>query len=80
MKRKGICYVCGCTEFDACDEGCGWANLKKTLCTACVALSPAERLAKKADAVSELSQRYDQAREEELDLERRLAVLQSEGR
>lgn len=29
----GICRVCGCTHFDPCPEGCGWAD--EDLCTAC---------------------------------------------
>lgn len=29
-----ICRECGCTEQDACPEGCGWAE--PDLCTACV--------------------------------------------
>lgn len=28
-----ICLVCGCTQNDACAEGCGWA--KPDLCTSC---------------------------------------------
>lgn len=30
----GVCRVCGCSQNDACDEGCGWAAAD--LCTACV--------------------------------------------
>lgn len=29
------CLTCGCTERQACPEGCGWANAAQTLCTAC---------------------------------------------
>lgn len=29
-----VCRVCRCSEQDACDEGCGWAD--DDLCTACV--------------------------------------------
>jgi hypothetical protein len=28
-----VCRACGCTENDACDEGCGWAE--PDLCTVC---------------------------------------------
>ncbi|MFP4538718.1 MAG: hypothetical protein ACLFPA_10500 [Dichotomicrobium sp.] len=28
-----VCRVCGCTEHDACPEGCGWAEAD--LCTSC---------------------------------------------
>jgi len=28
-----VCHACGCSQEDACDEGCGWAS--ETLCTAC---------------------------------------------
>ncbi len=34
-----VCRVCGCSENDACDEGCSWAELD--LCTACE-VDPAE--------------------------------------
>lgn len=30
-----VCRVCGCSENDACEEGCGWAEAD--LCTACAA-------------------------------------------
>lgn len=30
-----ICRECGCTEHDACDGGCAWAD--ESLCTSCVA-------------------------------------------
>ena len=30
----GVCRACGCSQNDACDEGCGWAA--EDLCTACV--------------------------------------------
>lgn len=29
----GVCRACGCSQNDACDEGCGWAD--EDLCTAC---------------------------------------------
>jgi hypothetical protein len=32
----GMCRVCGCTEFEACPGGCGWADETHTLCTNCV--------------------------------------------
>ncbi len=28
-----VCERCGCSQHDACDEGCGWA--RENLCTAC---------------------------------------------
>lgn len=30
-----VCEACGCSEDDACDQGCAWA--RDNLCTACVA-------------------------------------------
>jgi len=30
-----ICRVCGCTELDACDEGCAWVDADRDLCTSC---------------------------------------------
>lgn len=41
MTRKSsdpACRVCGCTEHNACDEGCSWARVAKgeaPLCSAC---------------------------------------------
>lgn len=32
-----FCWLCGCTEDNACEEGCDWANEEKIVCTACVA-------------------------------------------
>lgn len=31
----GVCMACGCTEDDACDGGCIWANADATLCSQC---------------------------------------------
>jgi hypothetical protein len=40
IRWEPTCIKCGCTEFNACDDGCGWTFLnKKTnegLCSACV--------------------------------------------
>ena len=35
--RNGLtrCRVCGCTEVDACPEGCGWEPGEEDLCTTC---------------------------------------------
>ena len=33
------CIVCGCTDDDACDEGCSWVSYD--LCSACVVRTPA---------------------------------------
>lgn len=30
------CRYCHCTEFDACPEGCTWADDDSTICTACL--------------------------------------------
>ena len=35
-ERIGKCRWCGCTYYEPCPEGCGWANRDQTLCTACV--------------------------------------------
>jgi hypothetical protein len=35
-----ICRVCGCTEDNACDEGCCW--VEPDLCSACAMPGPAE--------------------------------------
>jgi len=31
----GICRVCGCTEFEACEGGCYWIDSEQTLCSEC---------------------------------------------
>lgn len=36
--RGPACRVCGCSEFDPCEGGCGWAD--PTLCTECVGSEP----------------------------------------
>ncbi|HWV38573.1 MAG TPA: hypothetical protein VN033_08840 [Vulgatibacter sp.] len=36
--RGPVCRVCGCSEFDPCEGGCGWAD--PTLCTECVGKEP----------------------------------------
>lgn len=59
MKRQGICSVCGCTEDEACAQGCSWANLKKTLCTACEPLPDRLRREKRQQALTELSRRLE---------------------
>ena len=37
--RNGLtrCRVCGCTQVDACPEGCGWAKGHEDLCATCAA-------------------------------------------
>lgn len=37
-EHPGKCRWCGCSEFDPCPAGCGWANVRQTLCTECVEL------------------------------------------
>ncbi len=36
----GICSVCGCTEDNACEGGCIWANAQATLCSRCARERP----------------------------------------
>ncbi len=31
----GTCSKCGCTDDNACEGGCAWADDEQTLCTAC---------------------------------------------
>ena len=38
-----FCFECGCSDFNACEGGCGWA--KEGQCTACAAKAPAEAAA-----------------------------------
>lgn len=35
-ETPGKCRWCGCTYYDPCPPGCGWANRAQTLCTECV--------------------------------------------
>jgi hypothetical protein len=35
------CRVCGCTEVDACADGCGWVQGEADLCTTCAAAADA---------------------------------------
>jgi hypothetical protein len=36
MNAPGICRVCGCTDDNACEGGCVWANSGATLCSQCI--------------------------------------------
>jgi hypothetical protein len=40
VRIEPTCIKCGCTYYEPCDEGCGWAFLNKRtnegICTACV--------------------------------------------
>ena len=33
MAENGVCRVCGCTEYNACEGGCWW--VEEDLCSAC---------------------------------------------
>ena len=33
---RGVCRQCGCSDLDACPEGCAWTNRERTLCSTCV--------------------------------------------
>jgi len=35
-KKTGICFVCGCSQEDACPGGCSWVDRSHTLCSVCV--------------------------------------------
>jgi hypothetical protein len=74
-KPPGVCRVCGCVEEDGCEEGCGWVDRKKTLCTACEQLGPGMHSRRRQQAVSELTMRIFTTRQELEALERRLEVL-----
>lgn len=36
----GTCQYCGCTEAEACDGGCSWADSTHTICSRC--MTPAD--------------------------------------
>lgn len=40
-RSSGQCKWCGCTEYDPCPEGCGWADRVARLCSACVPVDQA---------------------------------------
>jgi hypothetical protein len=77
MKRKGICFVCGCAFDDPCIEGCAWANVKQTLCTVCAPLSPAERRERTNDGIQYLNAEHDRLVCEINHVLSRLEVLKS---
>lgn len=39
----GTCKACGCTDENACEEGCGWVDHTHTLCSACVEAEPGDK-------------------------------------
>ena len=51
-EQVGRCRWCHCTERDPCDEGCGWANRARTLCTGCAQI---DRLVQSARGRRELA-------------------------
>lgn len=76
MKHKGICMVCACTDEEACEEGCAWANVNRTICTACAPLTHIERDEKRALAMTELVMRFEALTDEALALKARMAILE----
>jgi hypothetical protein len=56
--ESGVCFVCGCSEFDPCPEGCGWANAQQTLCTNPICLRTAKREARILAAVEKVLEYY----------------------
>lgn len=32
---RGRCRFCGCTQLNACPEGCWWINRAETVCSSC---------------------------------------------
>ncbi len=75
MKRKGICSVCGCTEEDACEEGCSWANRAQNLCSACKPLNDSERAWRRARSLEDLRLRLGETLQEAKHLQLRMVVL-----
>lgn len=47
-RTAGVCTVCGCTDDRACEGGCSWVSLDRTLCTRCARLSTTNGVAKGA--------------------------------
>lgn len=77
---KGICMVCGCTEADACEDGCGWANRKQTLCTACVNLTGQERAEKQDLNLADLARRVAMLQDERVELSLRMDVIRANAK
>lgn len=55
----GVCRFCGCSEYDACEEGCYWADRTFRLCSTCVPAARAE--GKHVRAVRRAGYRIDAA-------------------
>lgn len=72
---KGVCKVCACSEADACDDGCGWANRSQTLCTACEGLTEAERAEKREINRADLVMRLETLEADAAELRCRLVTL-----
>lgn len=43
---SGVCSRCGCTDDEACEGGCTWADKEHTICSRCA--SPATSKSKPA--------------------------------
>ena len=41
MANGGVCLFCGCSHFNPCPNGCGWADRGQTLCTECTEIRDA---------------------------------------
>lgn len=33
--ESGQCFVCSCTDLEACPGGCSWSNKDRTICSSC---------------------------------------------
>src|SRR6266478_3977359 len=65
---RGVCTVCGCTDQEACAEGCEWTNRQHTLCSVCYYLEPEDRAARRSEAIDELWTRIDGLESEVVEL------------
>jgi ParB/RepB/Spo0J family partition protein len=59
--QPGACRECGCTEDDACEGGCAWADETKTLCTSCDPKRKTARARRGAGGVAKKKQRREGA-------------------
>lgn len=83
MKKKGICYVCGCTADEGCIEvggACTWTDEEQTLCSTCEPLSESKRKKRRAEKLREMRAWVKSILDDVDEILERVGVLQAEAR
>lgn len=57
----GVCSACGCTEEDACEGGCSWADREQTLCSECVPIHAGNTVTVNGDDIKISRETLDEA-------------------